>query len=87
MKVKQHKDDRFLLKIYGFCDLFTHKFIPDSINMFLQDLSLTVWCKNMEIFTADIKDRLVNKNLSRHHLIQLVHMDRVGLKQCLKIGI
>ena len=55
--------------------------------MFLQDLSLTVWCKNMEIFMADIKDRPVNKNISRHHLIQLVHMDRVGLKQCIKLGI
>ena len=55
--------------------------------MFLQDASIIVWCKNMEIFMVDIKYRLINKNLSRYHLKQLVHMDRVDLKQCIKPGI
>ena len=44
-KHKGARKDRFFLKMYGFCDLFSHKFILGSINVFLQDISIIVWCK------------------------------------------
>lgn len=54
-KYKGAQKDRVLLKIYGFCDLFSHKFIPDSINVFLQNVSIIVWYKKYGNFQGGHK--------------------------------